>query len=108
MLKCFDGGDNVSRSWDFCVSHRKNLLPFQVLYFMTLFVYAVISPITQIVIGACFLFMGAMFRSQFIYIYGNRRDSGGKLWAQFIHIIQPCMLIAQLTSKCSSIALKAN
>jgi hypothetical protein len=75
----------------------KNLLPFQVLYFMVLFVYAVISPMTPIITGACFLFMGAMFRHQFIHIYPKHPDSGGKLWANFIEIMLSCMLIAQIT-----------
>lgn len=68
-----------------------------VLVFMVLFVYCVISPITPLITGVCFAFLGAMFRCQLIYIYGKRRDSGGKIWAHFVQVILSCMLIAQLT-----------
>ncbi|KAL7556780.1 hypothetical protein ACA910_005222 [Epithemia clementina (nom. ined.)] len=68
-----------------------------VLYFMVLFVYCVISPMTPLITAVCFAFLGAMFRGQFIYIYGKHPDSGGKLWASFIQILLTCMLIAQLT-----------
>lgn len=68
-----------------------------VLYFMVLFVYCVISPIVPIITGLCFAFLGAMFRGQFIYIYANHPDSGGKVWVYFIQIMMSCMLIAQVT-----------
>ena len=68
-----------------------------VLYFMVLFVYAVISPITTPIITAfCFAFMGAMFRTQFMYCYPKTPDSGGKLWANFIQILLTCMIIAEI------------
>ena len=66
---------------------------------MVLFVYTVISPMTPLITGACFAFMGAMFRGQFMYIYGKRPDSGGKLFASFIQIMLSCMLIAEITSE---------
>ncbi|KAL7578677.1 hypothetical protein ACA910_009816 [Epithemia clementina (nom. ined.)] len=68
-----------------------------VLYFMVLFVYCVISPMTPLITAFCFAFLGTMFRGQFIYIYGKHPDSGGKLWASFIQIMLTCMLIAQFT-----------
>ena len=66
---------------------------------MVLFVYAVISPVVDVVSAVCFAFMGSMFRGQFMYTYGRDHDSGGKLWAHFIQIMLTCMLIAELTSK---------
>ncbi|KAL7556777.1 hypothetical protein ACA910_005220 [Epithemia clementina (nom. ined.)] len=68
-----------------------------VLYYMIFFVYSVISPLTPLITGACLAVKGTIFRGQFIYIYGPRRDSGGKLWAHFIQIMLSCMLIAQVT-----------
>eukprot|EP00522_Entomoneis_paludosa_P010249 CAMPEP_0172440364 /NCGR_PEP_ID=MMETSP1065-20121228/1000_1 /TAXON_ID=265537 /ORGANISM="Amphiprora paludosa, Strain CCMP125" /LENGTH=974 /DNA_ID=CAMNT_0013189155 /DNA_START=177 /DNA_END=3101 /DNA_ORIENTATION=- len=68
-----------------------------VLYFMCLFVFAVISPILPVITAFCFAFMGAMFRQQFIHIYPKFPDSGGKLWANFIQIMLSCMFIAQVT-----------
>jgi len=68
-----------------------------VLYFMCLFVFTVISPMMPIITAFCFLFMGSMFRHQFIYIYGKLPDSGGKLWQNFIQIMLTCMLVAQIT-----------
>mmetsp|Transcript_11208 Transcript_11208/g.30938 ORF Transcript_11208/g.30938 Transcript_11208/m.30938 type:complete len:231 (+) Transcript_11208:1-693(+) len=64
---------------------------------MVLFVYAVISPLTPLITGMCFLFMMSMYKHQFIFIYPAHFDSGGKLWANFIQIILSCMLIAQIT-----------
>uniref|UniRef100_A0A7S2Y2R3 CSC1/OSCA1-like 7TM region domain-containing protein n=2 Tax=Entomoneis paludosa TaxID=265537 RepID=A0A7S2Y2R3_9STRA len=67
-----------------------------VLYFIILFVYAVISPITPLITGICFLFMSSMYKHQFIFNY-PKTDSGGKLFANFIQIAISCMLIAQIT-----------
>jgi calcium permeable stress-gated cation channel len=70
-----------------------------ILYFTVLFVYSPIAPLTSIIMVACFLYMGAVYRHQFIYIYPNRRDSGGFFWMYFIRLVFVCMLIAQFTSK---------
>jgi len=68
-----------------------------VLYFIVFFVYATLAPITSIFIFICFLFMGAAYRHQFIFIYPTKPDSGGKLWVQFMRLIPVCILIAEVT-----------
>ncbi|KAL7556781.1 hypothetical protein ACA910_005223 [Epithemia clementina (nom. ined.)] len=68
-----------------------------VLYYMVLFVYAVIYPMTPLITSVCFVFMGAMFRGQFIYVYDKYPDSGGKLWAHYIQVMLTCMIIAEIT-----------
>jgi Calcium-dependent channel, 7TM region, putative phosphate len=65
---------------------------------MVFLVYAVISPITCFVIAFCFVYMGSMFRHQFVYIYPAQPDSGGKIWMNFIRILVVCLLIAEVTS----------
>lgn len=74
-----------------------DLLAQVVLYFTVQFVYAVIAPITSIVLAFCFLFLGSAYRHQFVFIYPTRPDSGGMLWASFVKILLVCMLIAQVT-----------
>jgi hypothetical protein len=74
-----------------------NLLAGTVLYFMVFFVYATIAPITCFFMAICFIFMGAGYRHQFVYIYPTFPDSGGKLWAAFFKIIPICMIIAEVT-----------
>jgi hypothetical protein len=68
-----------------------------VLFFMVLLVYSVIAPITNFVMGFCFLYMNTAYRHQFIYIYPARPDSGGKLWTSFIGILLVCIFIAEIT-----------
>jgi hypothetical protein len=68
-----------------------------VLYFMVIFVYAIISPIINYFIAFCFIAMGSGYRYQFISNYPSTPDSGGKLWYGFITICLSCMVIAQLT-----------
>ena len=70
-----------------------------VLYFVVLLVYSVISPLTNYFVAGCFVYMGAVFRHQFIYIYPAEADSGGKIWIKFIRIFLACMLIGEATSK---------
>jgi Calcium-dependent channel, 7TM region, putative phosphate len=65
---------------------------------MVFLVYAVISPITCFVIAFCFVYMGSMFRHQFVYIYPAQPDSGGKIWMGFIRILLVCLLVAEVTS----------
>jgi hypothetical protein len=68
-----------------------------VLYFMVLFVYAIISPIVSYFVAFCFLIMGSGYRYQFIHNYPSTPDSGGKLWSGFICICLAAMIIAQVT-----------
>jgi calcium permeable stress-gated cation channel len=74
-----------------------DLLAQVVLYFTVQLVYAVIAPITSFVLAFCFLYMGAAYRHQMVYIYPTHPDSGGKLWTRFIGILITCMLIAEVT-----------
>jgi hypothetical protein len=68
-----------------------------VLYFMVLFVYTTIAPLTSYFVAFCFIIMGFGYRHQFIYNYPTKPDSGGKLWSAFVGIALTCMLIAQIT-----------
>jgi calcium permeable stress-gated cation channel len=74
-----------------------DLLSQVVLYFTVQLVYAVIAPITSFVLAFCFLYMGAAYRHQIVYIYPTHPDSGGKLWTRFIGILISCMFIAEVT-----------
>lgn len=66
---------------------------------MVLFVYSVIAPLVCYIIGFCFVILGALFRHQFVYVYGAKPDSGGMLWVNFIKLLTNCLLIAELTGK---------
>lgn len=68
-----------------------------VLFFMVIFVYAVISPIINYFMALCFFLMGTGYRYQFISNYPPTPDSGGKLWYGFVTICMSCMVIAQIT-----------
>ena len=91
---------SVSLTLSLFLSFNSNTVELQVLYFMVLLVYSVISPITNFVMAFCFLFLGTILRHQFLYVYPKVPDSGGKIWANFIQIFLGCMLVAQFTSKC--------
>lgn len=67
-----------------------------VLYFMVLLVYAVIAPLTSFVAAFCFLYMGAAYRHQFVYVYPSQPDSGGRLWLNCVKILLICMFVAEL------------
>ena len=69
---------------------------------MVLFVYSVISPLTNFVLAFVFLALGTLLRHQFIYIYPTVPDSGGKIWVGFIKIMVTCMIIGEVTSECFS------
>lgn len=64
---------------------------------MILLVYAVISPLVCFITFGCFLFIGTLFRHQFVYIYQAKPDSGGKLYISFIRTLIVCILIAEVT-----------
>jgi len=74
-----------------------DLLSQIVLYFTVQLVYAVIAPVTSFVLAFCFLYLGAAYLHQIVFIYPTKPDSGGKLWTRFIRILITCMLIAELT-----------
>lgn len=67
-----------------------------VLATMVMYVYTVVSPITNIVLLVVFLLIGSGYRHQFIYIYQPSPDSGGKLWLRFVRITMVCMIIAEV------------
>lgn len=68
-----------------------------VLYFMVMFVYAIISPIINYFMAFCFIILGSGYRYQLIHNYPTTPDSGGKMWMGFIGICLTCMVIAQIT-----------
>lgn len=84
----------LSDPWDF---QGAEIFGEGVLYFVVLFVYATIAPITCFFLAFCWLLMGSCYRHQFFYNYDKIPDSGGKMWSYFISICLGCMLIAQLT-----------
>jgi len=45
-----------------------------VLYFTVQFVYAVIAPVTSFVLAFCFVYMGAAYRHQFVYVSQPRPE----------------------------------
>eukprot|EP00977_Amphora_coffeiformis_P023446 scaffold13397_cov183-Amphora_coffeaeformis.AAC.5 len=68
-----------------------------VFYFMVLFVYSVISPLTNFILAFVFLALGIILRHQFIFVYPTVPDSGGKIWVNCIKILVTCMLVAEVT-----------
>lgn len=66
-----------------------------VLFCMILFVYAVIAPLTSIVLLAAFPILSSGYRNQFIYIYPPAQESGGRMWMCFVRIITNCLILAQ-------------
>jgi len=64
---------------------------------MVLFVYAVLAPLTSIILVLSFLALGSGYRHQLIYIYPPTQESGGKLFLSFVGIAINCMLVAQIT-----------
>lgn len=77
--------------------HAKVLANTVVLYFMVLFVYTVVAPLSNIFLAVCFLLLESGYRYQFYHNYPPTPDSGGKLWIGFIHMIHASMIVAQLT-----------
>eukprot|EP00536_Pseudo-nitzschia_multiseries_P006000 jgi/Psemu1/239012/estExt_Genewise1.C_1230035 len=77
--------------------YHADILSGIVFYFIVFFVYATLAPITSIFVFLCFLFMGATYRHQFIFVYPTLPDSGGKLWIQFMQIVPVSLIIAEVT-----------
>lgn len=67
------------------------------LYFMVLFVYTSISPLVNWFCMIFFLFLGSVYRHQFIFNYPSTPDSGGHIWIMFIATLLACIVLAQLT-----------
>ena len=67
------------------------------LYFMVLFVYSSISPVVNWMCLVFFLFLGSVYRHQFIFNYPKTPDGGGHMWIMFMAVILACMVIAQVT-----------
>jgi Calcium-dependent channel, 7TM region, putative phosphate len=61
---------------------------------MVYLVYAVIAPLVSFVVAFCFLVLEALHRHQLVYVY-RPKDSGGRLWKNFIEILTICLLIAE-------------
>lgn len=67
-----------------------------VLYFVVLFVYAPIAPITSFFVLFCFVLLESSYRYQLFHNI-PLHDTGGKLWLSFIQFVLGCLVIAQLT-----------
>jgi hypothetical protein len=67
------------------------------LYFMVLFVYSTLSPLVNWFCCFFFVFLGSVYRHQFIFNYPNTPDSGGVMWLMFMAVVLVCIVIAQLT-----------
>jgi hypothetical protein len=76
----------------------------QLLFFMVLLVYSVISPLTNFVLGFFFLVLNTLFRHQFIFIYPSVSDSGGKIWMGATRILINCMIVAEITREYHRVA----
>lgn len=59
------------------IFNHASVLSQVVLFCMILFVYAVIAPLTSIVLLLSFLILGSGYRHQLIYIYPPTQESGG-------------------------------
>lgn len=68
-----------------------------ILYFMVVFVYGTLAPVTNWFLALCFILMISGYRNQLIFIYPPTPDSGGQLWIQFFRISQTMVLIAEVT-----------
>ena len=78
-----------------------------VLLQMVLYVYgSAMAPITSYFTLLIFGALTIGFRHQFIYVYPQANDSGGKLWINFIKLSITCMIIAEIVL-CSVLFLKA-
>ena len=73
-----------------------DVLSNSILYFMVVFVYGTIAPVTNWFMAFCFALMISGYRNQLIFIYPPTPDSGGQLWIQFFGISQTMVLIAEI------------
>jgi hypothetical protein len=77
--------------------HYSRLQARYLLYFMVMFVYSTISPLTNWFCVFFFLFLGSVYRYQFVFNYPNTPDTGGEIWLTFMRVILACIVVAQLT-----------
>ena len=68
-----------------------------VLYFMVFFVYSCLAPVSNFFLLVMFFLMESGYRYQFYNNYPPTPDSGGQLWIGFFHILQACVIVAELT-----------
>ncbi|KAF4711105.1 hypothetical protein FOZ62_024843 [Perkinsus olseni] len=67
------------------------------LFFMILFVYSVMSPITSFVMAFAFTTYGLVYKIEYASVYDPSNDTGGQLWSRAIRFIIACAVIAQFT-----------
>lgn len=67
------------------------------LFFVVVFVYAVIAPITSVFLLLCFLICESGYRYHFVHSQKPYPDSGGKLWQGMINVLMASMIIGQCT-----------
>ena len=68
-----------------------------VLFYVVIFVYAPISPITSVFLLGCFLILESGYRYLFIHNYSTSPDSGGRIWAGFVVLMFAGIIIGELT-----------
>lgn len=64
---------------------------------MVFFVYCCLAPVSNFFILIMFVCMESGYRYQFYHNYAPTPDSGGQHWKGCFHILQACMVVAQLT-----------
>mmetsp|Transcript_53547 Transcript_53547/g.62574 ORF Transcript_53547/g.62574 Transcript_53547/m.62574 type:complete len:486 (-) Transcript_53547:214-1671(-) len=69
----------------------------RILYFMVVFVYNPLSPVTCFIVAINFLISTAVYRHQFIFIYPPTNDTGGKLFPTAMNFLLSSIVIAQIT-----------
>ncbi|KAF4657464.1 hypothetical protein FOZ61_006258 [Perkinsus olseni] len=67
------------------------------LFFMILFVYSVMSPITSFVMAFAFTTYALVYKIEYASVYDPSNDTGGQLWSRAIRFIIACAVIAQFT-----------
>ncbi|EER00603.1 hypothetical protein Pmar_PMAR021974 [Perkinsus marinus ATCC 50983] len=67
------------------------------LFFMILFVYSVMSPISSFVMAIAFSFFSLVYKNQFAVVYAPSCDTKGELWTRAIRFILACLISAEFT-----------
>jgi hypothetical protein len=68
-----------------------------ILYFVVLFVYATVAPVTGFFLLFCFVLMECGYRYCYIHNYPPSFETGGRLWRCFFYFTLASMVIGQLT-----------
>lgn len=68
-----------------------------ILYFVVMFVYATVAPVTGFFLLFCFLLMESGYRYCYIHNFPPSFETGGRLWRYFLHFTLASMVIGQLT-----------